>query len=285
MKALSPHWLRTRPSFVLLSTLVVLTHSLPAQTENDERQLIALWKTHTLTTNQHVQLAERCTKFSQAHPLSPFRVIGESLAAWHFLAAERNKAAATILERICSLTAEDSLGRASITQARTWLTRMDHASVKTSLSAYYIDTLEYPETLDPILFVKTPPPLKDRWNLPWMYRTVDFQLLKGFNSQRYELESEHLRPRTDLSDALSFPYGGRLRLRPIRYMSRAKNKSILEVEVKGSTGRTQVIALTVGSTSDNISFAYEGQHCIVLSDGDYWHIFPPPADDQISEIQ
>ena len=277
MMVLNQHRRRIRLSAVLLSTLVVLASSLPSQSENEERKLIALWKTHSLTTNQHVQIAKRCSEFSQAHPSSPFQVISELLAAWHLLAAERNEAGTIILERIYGLQVGDSIGRAAMTQARAWLTRMDHALVKKSLSAYYIDTLEYPETLNSILNVTTPPPLKDRWNQPWMYQAIDFQALKGFNGQRYKLESDHLGPRTDLSDALSYPYGKRLRLRPIRYMSQAPDKSILEVEVKRSTNLAQVIALTVGSESDGISFAFEGQHCIVLSDGDYWHISPPPA--------
>ena len=219
-------------------------------------------------------MAEHCAEFTRVHAVSPFRSISESLTAWHFLALERNKEAETVLKRMCWHKAEDVLGAAAITQARTWLTRIDHAAVKKALSGFYIEALEYPQTLNPLLSIEDPPPTMDRWDLPWMYRIVDFTMLKGFSGQRYELESERLKPRTDLTKALTYSYGGRLQLRPIRYMSRVADKSILEVEMKESTGRTRVMALAIGSTSDNITFAFEGQHCIVLSDGDYWHILP-----------
>ena len=262
------------PSVAILIAMV-LKSSLAAQSTDDERALISLWKVHSQTPKHHEQLAAACSEFSRSHPASPFRPVSESLTAWHMLASSRTDEARTLFSRIARRSATNAVHKAAAHQARAWLTRLDHAVVKQALSDLYLDDLEYPETLSPIFSRENPPPIHDQWKLPWIYHIVDFAVLKGFHGQRYELESPRLKSHTDLVDALKTSYGARLRLKPIRYMSQTSGKSILEVEVTDSENRTRHVAMALGSTSDMITFAFEGKHCLVLSDGDYWHVLPP----------
>ena len=90
--------------------------------------------------------------------------------------------------------------------ARRWLTRIDYAQTERALKAYYIDNVEYPSSLAPLLNLpkEKVPPKTDRFGDPWVYKTEEFSKLTGLKNQRFTLYSTSLGNKSTKFSAVPF---------------------------------------------------------------------------------
>ena len=249
--------------------LGLLTTAQPA----DERAFWNVWTRHAAATNRHAEIIAACEAFEKANPDDPLIVVTRQLASWRLLKLRRIDDAAALLAPMANSTAT-SLDTAASRIARAWLTRIDRDTVKAALQQIYLRDVGYPETLDALTkrTADAPTPV-DRWGRPWNYRLVGFQHIRGLPNQKYELRSAILGADSDLAGALAAPYGGRIRLHPIRLKTIVSGKPLVEFDTGANAGSA---VLSVGAKHDRVTFAYMGDRIILLSDGSHWKAVPTP---------
>jgi len=253
---------------------ILLAPRARAQMEAGENAMIGLWKANAAAPDDHEGIIAACRAFRDRH--AAFAPVADTLAAWHELRAARTNAFVSRMESIARSRATDAISKAAVNQARGWLTRLDREAVNAALWQVYLKEVEYPPSLEVLEQRPNPPPLEDRWERPWIYRLRGFKVLTGLRGQRFQLESARLSPDTDLAPALKRPYGAGRKLIPRRFVSRSGGRDILELDFVRASGETERLLLATGATRNRVLFAYRGKRLLVLSDGDYWHIVPPP---------
>ena len=99
------------------------------------------------------------------------------------------------------------------------MTRIDRERVKAALQFYYRREVRYPRALDELIAYKwmpkeLAPPREDRFGSEWRYALVGFKSMSGLLDQKYEISASKLGKGSDLTEALTKPYGSMLRIRP-----------------------------------------------------------------------
>lgn len=179
----------------LFGAAVLLAFCAPAATPQEEAFLKA-WGAHARTPNDHKAVIEACQSvMDKSSTLGEFLPAVKTLAAWHLLAGGMKADAVRIFE---SAVTEDKAGRPitrfADTMARRWLTRIDHALVEVALKTYYVENVEYPSSLAPLLNLPAgkAPPKNDRFGDPWVYKIEPFSRLSGLANQRFSLFSKSM---------------------------------------------------------------------------------------------
>ena len=200
--------------------------------------------------------------------------VARGLAAWHLLKAGSTDDAVRVLSEMAASGTQPATA-AGQEMAYRWLTRMDLEAVKVGLRKLYAANIEFPDTLAALsgLPQGQRPPLTDRWGTPWAYTVGGFKVIDAGAKQTFEIKCARLGEKSDLKKALDAVYGGGLGLKPDKVMPGIAGKAVLQVS--GAGGMHAVLA--EGATAGELSFPYQGESIVVLSNGDYWFIEPKPA--------
>jgi len=98
-------------------------------------------------------------------------------------------AASKVLTGLAASKPTTPLGAAAVHAAKAWLARLQMARLDKVLRAYWVDEVEYPETLDAL--VKTnrvkPDAIVDPWGKPFVYTTSALKLAPDMPRQKYVL--------------------------------------------------------------------------------------------------
>lgn len=236
----------------------------------DEKGLWDVWCVGTNSAFEASEVAEACTTFRARAPQDAFTVVVSGLEAWNRLKRGDTGTAAAIFTTLLVKGPATGLRKAGDEMARSWLSRMDREHVTHALTESYRRDMEFPASLEAVkaLGDKAPLPLTDRWGKPWVYRRGS--LIKGMETQRYDLESAVLGLRSDLKDALNLRYAERMDLKPVRMVPGSKNG----VEFKTGEGRSLI--REEGDWVNNVNLIYVGTYIIVLSDGNHWSVMAKP---------
>ena len=242
----------------------------------EEAALVSAWKVHLAATNDHPKVVSACQEFRKKSPASQFGVVADGLAAWHLLQANEPAAATNLLEKMLGLGQTDQIGKAGMTMARRWLTRLDRERVKLALKQLYRKDIEFPPSLEAMrgLPAAQRGPFTDRWGQTWSYRLTEFKSpnLKNLRGQRYELQSAMLRADSDLAEALKRPYAAKINLKAVKLISASPGKEA--VEFVTTDEKQQKTVLTVGTDVGGVTFLFLGSGLLILSDGDSWAVLP-----------
>jgi hypothetical protein len=262
-----------------------------AQTDAAERALWTLWQTHLRSPDGNSSVAAACARFADDDPRSPFLPVAAGLGAWHHLRSGNTNEAVKLLQAMDAPQrppadtagtprAADvgALREAGVHMARTWLARLAREQVCVALRRYYVKHVEYPAALDRLhaLPAGQRPPLVDPWGAPWVYRTAGFSKLPRTEGQRYTLRSSNVAGDSRLSDTLNLNYASRMDVRPLRLLSNAGERAVVEFAV-GDRGGRQKIALAPGGTAGGLRFGFAGATLLILADADHWLVLPWPT--------
>jgi len=280
-----------RDYVVYVVSSCVLASAGIAQTGPDERSLWTIWKLVEEKPDDHTAAVAACAEFGKKNPHDPLLVVTRGITAWHLLKSGRTDAAIQVFEPMASAVVQarsDPLQMAALTMGRTWLTRIDRERVKQSLKKLYLRDIEYPASLETLASLpkESRPPLADRWGKPWTYRLVGFRKLRGFSTQKYELQSKLLGRNSDLASALQAPYADGIKLKPVDLLSSGHGKGTVRFTTystnSGDSGAasgnktSRDIIVSVGGNAGPVFFAYMGSRLLVLSDGNHWMVLPGP---------
>lgn len=241
-----------------------------------EKALWDLWQAHIAASNNHEEIYSKCAEFSAKTHYYPLTMVADGIAAWRLLKAGQQTNAVKILSKMENISPSFPLASAAATMGKTWLTRIDRERVRTALKFYYRKNVEFPVSLDALqnLPAEIRPPFKDHFGKNWSYRIVNFKYVRGFKNQKYELLSTTLGTNSDLAVSLAKPYGSEIRLKPVKLMTGTPGRETFSFERTGEKKETVFIAL--GSSNNNVLFAFCGQRLIILSDGNHWSIITRP---------
>ncbi len=203
--------------------------SLSAATSQEEA-FMKVWSAHTRDPNDHKAVIDTCQSvMDKTSTLGDYLPVVKTIAAWHLLASGNRTDAVRIFESALTTDrAAKPVVRFADTMARRWLTRIDHAATEKALKAYYLDHVEYPESLSPLqsLPAGQQPPKADRFGDAWVYKTEAFSRIKGVKNQRYALYSQTLGSKLSALKALPFTAYGKKRA----FLVARKNATPLMVE-------------------------------------------------------
>jgi hypothetical protein len=135
---------------------------------------------------------------------------------------------------------------------RRWLARVQMARIAKACRAYYLEEVEYPESLDQLAELKfiAPEYLRDPWGDPFIYEPMQHRLLKGVPRQKYELRcksvpggpektQETLDNEKDFGESLSLK--GTNSEEPRSVMVAVKNETHIIKESEAKAGLTPVL--------------------------------------------
>lgn len=241
---------------------------------SDERGLWSLWQQHVERPDRHEDLAVACLKFAEGPASGSLSVVGGSLAAWHFLAAQDHKRARELLDSQVARPA-GALGEAAAEIARTWLTRMDLEDLRRALKERYLADVAYPDELRQLAkgAGNGAPRMQDRWGKAWHYRLTGFKRLRGLRNQKYELWSRTLGAGSDLRVALAREYADTIPLTAVRIVPSAPGREVIQLRDHNTEDD---IYLAAGAASGHTRLAYLGTHLVVLSSREHWLVLPRP---------
>jgi hypothetical protein len=259
---------------VLLIVLVSSAASFASESLESERQLWVIWKKHKSSQSEHKEIITQCNRMEQKCPNSSLLVPAKEIKAWHLFRLKQISSGYNLFNGIVNEYSLNPVVTAGKEVARRWLTRLDREKLRIYLKKYYTSNIRFPESL--AVFARLPaskqPPLKDQWGHKWDYSLVNFKYLKGFNDQKYTLESKKLGNNSDFSEMINKPYKTSLEIEPVKTLKSGSQETIkFKVD-----GLKQNIILSEGSDVRGITLAYLGKRIIILSDGDYWVVMPKP---------
>lgn len=236
----------------------------------DERGLWDVWCVGTNSAFEASETAKACKKFRTSAPQDPLTVLVSGLEAWNHLKRGDSGTASAIFNAMLVKGTATGIRKAGDEMARSWLTRLDQEQVKRALKEIYRKDIEFPASLEVFkaLGDKASPPMTDRWGKPWAYRRGS--VIKGMETQRYDLESSVLGIRSDLKDALKMGYAERMDLKAVRMVPGPKNV----VEFRTIEGRS--LLREEGDRGNIVNLIYVGTYIIVLSDGNHWSVMAKP---------
>lgn len=241
----------------------------------DEDALVALWRQHSTTSEDHETVIAACRVFTQSHPNDPLTVVARGIEAWRTLKAGNREEAFTLYASDLALP-PSPLNDCAQRLAKAWMTRFDHEKLESALRTYYRREIAYPKDLSQIAshprFKDEPkPPETDRFGKPWIYALTSLDKLKGFNDQRYTLRSVILGDLSDLKTAAALPYGARLVSVPLRVVAMPDNTPAVSFK----TGTSTALSLPGPGTGD-LHLAFIGYKIIVVCDHTHWKLLPRP---------
>lgn len=265
--------------FILATMLFGLAVPVGYAQGADERAFWLVWQKHTENLEKHAEAVAACREFERQAPDDPLAVVVRQFAAWHLLKLGKSAEARTILAPSVTGRAT-AFHRVADDVARAWLTRLDRDALQAHLRQTYLRDVAFPVSLDALAAPPGAerPPLVDRWGKPWAYRLVGFKHLKGFDNQKYELQSQRLGSSSDLAKVLAMPYAGRITLRPVKLVSSASGSTLVQFADDAASGPAakKPIQMRIGSRCGWIVFAYMGEHIILLADEDHWKAVAKP---------
>lgn len=260
----------------LIAAVMVLLVSGSGALAADEAGLMAIWRRHTESPDDHAGTIAACEAFAKARANDPLVPVAQEIRAWHLLKTGQTEEAGRILEGYLT-SQSDNIHRGALQVAKGWLTRLDREQVGKSLKFYYRKEVGYPADLGAISrHPKVPreahPVLQDRFGDPWQYRLTGIKGLPKFQDQRYELLSLTLGDQSDLETALNSPYAFNIRHEPAQVWADRKPPQVLFKKPGGGAAA----ALPEGAQSGEFYLAYVGGSMIVVCNHSYWKIFPTP---------
>ncbi len=191
LKFSKSHW-----AAVLLAGAAALPANRACAATPQEEAFLKTWSAHARTPNDHAAVLKACQSvMDKSSTLGEFLPVVKTLAAWHLLAGGMQQDAVRIFESAVTRDrAARPVTRYADIMARRWLTRIDHARVEKAIKAYYIDHVEYPSSLAPLLNLPDgkAPPNNDRFGDPWIFKIETFSRLPGVANQRYSLYSKSM---------------------------------------------------------------------------------------------
>lgn len=216
--------------------------------------------------------AASCRTAIASGAMGRFAPVAESLLGVDMLAAGQTDEVVKVLSKLVvqDAAAADPVARVADIHARRWLSRIDREKVVAALKAYYVEHVEYPDSLEPFRNLKPAPPLRDRWGDQWVYKLADFRLLKGVKSQRYTLESRSMPRVSDLKRAIESRAAAAI---PKDWtIARGGGSDSVSIIVTTPSGERTV--LREGSVHSGMRFvALAGQYAL-FSSGDEWLLAP-----------
>ena len=257
----------------LTAIVLLLSTGLAFGERPDESALLILWGKHRQEPENHLAIAQDAQSFIQTNAQSPLAAVARGLAVWHLLKAGNNEEATRILTEMTAGGAHPTIA-AGQEMAFRWLSRLDQEAVKTGLRKLYATNIEYPDSLSALTSLpkEQRPPLSDRWSAPWAYKVGGFKHIDAGEKQTFELSCTKLGAKSDLKKTLDVVYGGGLGLKPDKLMPGPGGKTILKIS--GANGLNAIVA---EGTTGELSFPYQGESIVILSNGDYWFIEPKPG--------
>jgi hypothetical protein len=251
-----------RPAILLL--LLALAAPLAAA-DSDEDLFGRLYRLNLNTATGEAALAAQAGQTAAALPPGPYRGAAQAIQAWRLLRAGQNAPAAALYK---GLLADPATPAPLAELARRWLTRLDREEVRAALQNAWTHTIRYPDTLDALPAPR--PPLKDRWDRPWLYKPRTLKLLKS-DAQRYDLQSTALEADSDLAPAAARPWPADLPLRPVSVASVAGSSTLVTFETVGRTP-VEKPTLTEGKSWNGIALIKVGPKALLIVSGDYVHL-------------
>ncbi|MEI6277936.1 MAG: hypothetical protein WCQ16_00975 [Verrucomicrobiae bacterium] len=235
----------------------------------DEDALLALWKQHIGTPDNHEAAFKACRDFATTHPGDPLLPMVRGLEAWHLLRAGRRGEAMQIMA--ADLTAPPGpVTDGARRVAQGWMTRGDRDQAAAALQAYYRKNVAYPKTLEQ-LPADGRPPLNDRFGKPWNYKLTGLAKVPGFDDQKYSLQSAVLGGLSDFKEALALPYAAGIAAVPQQVITAPGNNQVVKFNVAGTS-----VLLGVGQSTDNLHLAFAGTKILLVCDATHWKILPRP---------
>jgi hypothetical protein len=241
----------------------------------DEDGLVALWRQHMTTQDEHEAVIAACRTFTSSNPGDPLCVVARGIEAWRTLRTGRREEAFAIYAADLELPSSP-LNDAARRLASAWMTRADRDKVEASLRTYYRKEIAYPRDLAQISshpkFKNEPKPTAtDRFGKPWIYHPAALEKLKGLSDQRYTLRSEVLGDLSDLKTAEALPYASRILAVPQRIVPMPDNT--MAVSFKNGTS---TVLSTIGPGTGDLHLAFIGYKIIVVCDLTHWKLLPRP---------
>lgn len=241
----------------------------------DEDALVTLWKQHMAAPDDHQTVIKACQMFSSSHSNDPLLPVARGIEAWHILRDGRRQEAFTMWEADLRLP-PSPLNDCARRLAAGWMTRADRETVAAALQAYYRKEVAYPKELAQIAAhprLKNEPniPDKDRFGKPWVYSLTGFDKVKGFDGQKYSLQSVVLGDISALKTAEKLPYAANILAVPLRVISMPDST----LAVSFNRGTTSALSM-IGPGSGDLHLAFIGSKLIVVCDHTHWKILPRP---------
>ncbi len=176
----------------------------------DEEAFLQVWARHVHASSNHEAVIQVCRETLQRRGsddlpvLGPYQPVIRTVEAWRLLQLGRDADAVRVFKTVIGAPpSTDPRARAADTLARRWLTRFDREAVVAALRAYHRGQVAFPADLS--VFESWPretqPPLRDRFNTPWVYRLSGFRKLTGTTGQRYVLHSRAIGGETSSLEA------------------------------------------------------------------------------------
>jgi hypothetical protein len=229
------------------------------------------WQREQAADGDHDLALNLCTKYLDANPASPYRLVVQGIVAWQEMARGRTAEAGIVLTNMLD-RGQGAVALAANEMALRWLTRLDRERIRRALLEYYARSAVYPQSLAELgtLPVEWAPPMTDRRGDAWNYRPAGFKRLPGLVGQRYVLESRQLGERSDLAEALRVPYGSRILWRPIRLVAAAEDRCVVEFDTGGD--RPLRVAVAEGGEREGTVFVKRMGSILLMSDRDHWAV-------------
>lgn len=268
--------------FIRLTLCLILTLSVAAAraATPQEEAFLKVWNIHVKEPNNHDGVITAAQSVMQrASQLGDYLPVVTTLAAWHLLAAGKQSDATRVFESVLTTDkAAPAIVRAADQMARRWLSRMECAEIDRVLKTYYVDHVEYPLSLAPVLEMPIGKTLKrmDRFGEPWVYRIEPMSKLVKAKNQRYSCYSKTIgKAATSLKTMPLTQYGKKTAAIVGR---RSANPITFEFEVTAETGVTRGIA-GINGVANGVRFLKsdsDGRYALLVeSEGDYWVVATP----------
>lgn len=251
--------------------------ALPSARAANEAAFLDLWNFHAKSPDKHAEVIEKCRAFVRDNPGDPFAEPVRSIEAWRLLSAGQDKEAWAIFESQAADSSTPEKAGASLV-AKGWLTRRDREHVVAALKVFYRSEIAYPAKLDQLqnhkkIPAEDRPPAMDRFGEAWDYRSEGFTGLKGFEGQKYHLESLRLGPISELSATLRMPYADQLKIKATQILPGDAAGPVVQFQTAASKG---VAMLGLGKSSKQFHLAHVGDKCILVCDTAHWKVLPKP---------
>jgi len=251
-----------------------------------ERDLWNIWKQQNAGTNAHAEIIAACQAFEKTYPNGELVPVLQTLAAWHQLQLGQVAEARSVFAK-CLEPRGGGISRAATEISRAWTTRLDILDLKKPLEFYYRREIEYPPSLAKLagykhLPAEMKPTLIDRWKLPFDYRLAGLRTMKLLRGQGYIIKSQKLGDYSDLSTALSLPYGEAIQIEFGRVRRQQSGGELIEVRSASTADkslagkRLRPATLNEGSKFGDVTLAYIGSNIVVVGDVNHWKIYPKP---------
>jgi hypothetical protein len=249
-----------RPAILLLLLLALAAPA--AAADPDEDVFGRLFRLHLEGATGDVAIAAQAGQAAAALPPGPYRAAARAVQGWRLLRAGKPAEAAAVYQ---TLLADPASPAALAELARRWLTRLDRETVRDALRKAWARDIRYPATLEALPAPQ--PPLTDRWNRPWSYKTRGLKLLQA-DAQRYDLQSAALGADSDLAAAVALPWPTDLPLRAVGLTPAANATTLVTFETVSKSPPEKPV-LSEGKAWGGLMLLKVGPKALLIVHGDY----------------